>query len=108
MLVLPGPGVLVLAFGIVLLGPRDPALRRAAIALRLLLRRLSHAERSYIRSPGRWLLRRHRHARTLIREQVDRHAHGQPLTPSARRLICLAVILAVAGICASVYLLLSS
>ncbi len=107
MLVLPGPGFLALALGIVLLGPRDPALRRAAITLHLLLRRLSRAEPGYVRNMGRWLRNRHRHARALIREQVNRHMHGQPLNSSARLLIGLAGVMAIAGIGVSICLLLS-
>jgi UPF0716 family protein affecting phage T7 exclusion len=107
MLVLPGPGFLALALGIILLGPRDPALRRSAVAVRLVLRRLSHAEQRHVRVAGWWLRARHRNGRQLIRDQVDRQMHGQPVSPSVKFLIGIAAATAAIGLGISLFILLS-
>ena len=107
MLILPGPGFLALAVGIILLGPRDPALRRSAVALRIALRRLSHAKQPHVHVIGRWLRARHRSARLLIRDQVNRQMHGQPVSPAVKLLIGIAAATAAIGIGISFFILLS-
>ncbi len=107
MLILPGPGFLALAVGIILLGPRDPALRRSAVALRLALRQLSHAKQRHVRIIGKWLRARHRSARLLIRDQVNRQMHGQPVGPTVKLLIGIAAATAAIGIGISLFILLS-
>ncbi len=79
---LPGPGLLVLVLGIMLLGPRHPAIRRWAILIRLALRRLSQAEHRLLRRCGIVLRARHAQARAFVREQLHRQADGQPLAPA--------------------------
>ena len=107
MLILPGPGFLALAVGIILLGPRDPALRRSAVALRLTLRRLSHAKQLQVRVTGRWLRARHRSARQLIRDQVNRQMHGEPISPAVKLLIGIAAATTAIGLGISLFILLS-
>jgi hypothetical protein len=106
MLILPGPGLLGLALGIILLGGRDPALRRCAVLLRMLLRRLSRAERRGVRRLGMWLRMRHRDARGLVHEQVHRHRQGQPLPLAIKLWIGLTVVLTLASAGVSLVLLL--
>lgn len=106
MMVLPGPGLLVLAAGIAVLGRRDPTLRRGALMIRLGLRRLSRAEQHSVRVVGQWLRARHRKARTFVREQVERSAHGQPLSRATRFWIGVMLIVAVMSIGLSIKLLL--
>src|SRR5690242_302627 len=89
MIVLPGPGLLALALGIIVLGRHDPTLRRWALHLRLLLRRMSQVDARAIRGLGLWLRRQHFVARLLIREQVHRHANGQPFSLGVRIWIAL-------------------
>lgn len=98
MLVLPGPGLLALVLAIMLLGRRDPTLRRLAVLLRLTLRRLSRAEHAAVRRVGRWLRQQHAHSRTFIREQVRRHADGEPLALWVRVWIGVTLATMVTGI----------
>jgi hypothetical protein len=92
---------------LILLGPRDPALRRSAVALRIALRRLSHAKQPHVHVVGRWLRARHRSARLLIRDQVNRQMHGQPVSPAVKLLIGIAAATAAIGIGISLFILLS-
>ncbi len=98
MIVLPGPGLLALALGVVLLGRRDPLLRRCGVLLRLGLRRLSRAEQQVVRQVGCWLRVRHAQARMLVREQVHRHARGEPLSLWVRVWIGITIVSAAAGL----------
>lgn len=71
------PGLIFLALAIVLLGPHDPLLRRAGIAIRLLLRRLSQARHRWIRRLGgeaRW---RYADARRQVRQVLHHHQRGE-------------------------------
>ncbi len=106
MLVLPGPGLLALALGIILLGRRDPVLRRWAVLIRLYVRRLSRAERRIVRWVGTWLQSHLCRTRLLIREQLHRHAQGQPLSTWVRLWIGLTFLIAIMSLGVSLYLLL--
>jgi ABC-type Fe3+ transport system permease subunit len=92
MVVLPGPGLLSIALGIVLLGRREPTLRRWSVTLRHTLRRMSRARQRRIGALGWFLRHRYRESRRFIREQVHRHAHGQPFSPVVRLLIGIALL----------------
>ena len=107
MLVVPGPGLLMLVLGIILLGRRDPVLRRWAVLLRLNLRRLSRAERRTIRCVGIWLRGQHQRARLHIQEQLHCHAQGRPLSLAIRLWIGLTLLTALTGLGVSLYMLLS-
>ncbi len=107
LVVLPGPGLLALALGIVLLGRHDPTLRRSAILLRLSVRRMSRAERRWIRWAGAWLRHHQSRSRLIIREQVRRCAAGHPLSPSVWLWIVLSLGVAMMSIGVSLYMLLS-
>jgi hypothetical protein len=107
MIVLPGPGLLALALGIVILGRHDPTLRRWAVLLRMSLRRLSQAEGATARTLGQWLRRRHLMARQLVREQVHRHANGQPFSPGVRIWIGLTLFSAVVSLCLGLFMILT-
>jgi hypothetical protein len=107
MIVLPGPGLLAIALGMVILGRHDPTLRRWAVLLRLGLRRLSQAESSAVRTLGQWLRRRHLMARLMVREQLHRHASGQPFSLGIRIWIGLTLISALASLCLGLFMILS-
>ena len=107
MLVLPGPGLLALALGIIILGRHDPTLRRWAVWFRLGLRRLSRAESPTVRPIGRWLREQQCRARQQIREQLQRHAHGQPLSPAVRLWIGLTLAMAIVSAGVGLYMILS-
>ncbi len=106
MLVLPGPGLLVLALGVILLGRRHPILRRGLVLFRIQVRRLSQSERRAVRWMGRWLRTQIQGARSFIREQLQRHAHGQPLSRPVQIWIGTTIALGLLGLGASVYTLL--
>lgn len=107
MLVLPGPGLLALALGVIILGPDDPTLRGWAVRCRLSVRRLCHAKSPTVRTIGYWLRGHLRQARLLIREQLERHARGEPLSLIIRLWIVLTIVLALASAGLSLYLMLS-
>jgi hypothetical protein len=107
MIVLPGPGLLALAFGILILGRHDPTLRRWAVLLRMSLRRLSQAEASTVRALGQCLRRWHQHARLLVREQLHRHASGQPFSLAVRLWIGLTLFGALASLGLGLFMILS-
>lgn len=107
MIVLPGPGLLALALGIIILGRHDPTLRRWAVLLRMSLRRLSQAEGSAARTLGQWLRQRHLMARLLVREQLHRHASGQPFSLGIRIWIGLTLFSALASLCLGLFMILS-
>src|SRR4051794_1106379 len=107
MILLPGPGLLALAVGIIILGRHDPTLRRWAVYLRLSLRRLSQAEAAEVRRIGQWLRRWHQQARFLVREQLHRHASGQPLSLGVRIWIALTLCGALASLCLGLFMILS-
>lgn len=70
------PGLIFIAVGIVLLGPHDPALRRMAIAIRLILRRWSQAKQRHMRRVGQFARRRYCEQRHMLRSQLHQHEHG--------------------------------
>ena len=70
------PGLIFIAVGIVLLGPHDPALRRMAIAIRMILRRWSQTKQRHMREIGRFARRRYREQRNLLRSHLHQHEHG--------------------------------
>ncbi len=98
MLVLPGPGLLALVLGIILLGRREPMLRRVAVLLRLHLRRLSRAKQPLVRRVGHWLWGHYSRARHFVREQLHRHANGQPLNVWIQVWIVVTIVSALAGV----------
>ena len=104
---LPGPGMLVLALGVILVGRRDPTLRRMALSVRLGVRRLSRAENRAIRFVGGWLREHVRQARRFIREHAHRHATGQPLSPGLRLWIGVTIAVAIASAGISIYMILA-
>ena len=106
MLVLPGPGLLALALGVILLGRRDPTLRRGIVLFRLQVRRLCQSRVGTVRRLGQWLRVHIYHARSFVREQLHRHSHGQPLSNSIRIWIGTTIALALLSLGASVYVLL--
>jgi uncharacterized membrane protein YbaN (DUF454 family) len=71
------PGLIFIAIGVVLLGPHDPALRRSAIAIRLILRRWSQCKQRHFRQLGRFARSRYREQRLLLRAQLHHHEHGE-------------------------------
>lgn len=81
MLILPGPGLIVIAVGVILLGRQNPTLRRWAVILRLQLRQLKHAQQPLLRRFGAWLYMYHRRSRHFIHQQHELHARGEPLAP---------------------------
>ena len=71
------PGLIFLALAVVLLGPHDPLLRRAGVAIRVLLRRLSQVRLRWLRALGceaRW---RYAQARKQLRDVLQRHQRGE-------------------------------
>ncbi len=76
---LPGPGVVIVALGIAVLGPREPALRRAGLWLRLGLRRMRRARSPLVRVVGGWLWRWHRGLRRTLQRLVAERQAGRPL-----------------------------
>lgn len=70
------PGIIFIAIGIVLLGPHDPALRRSAIAIRLILRRWSQAKQRHMRLTGQFVRRRYCEQRRMLRTHLHHHEHG--------------------------------
>jgi hypothetical protein len=106
MLVLPGPGLLALALGVILLGRRDPLLRRWAVLIRVYVRRLSRAERRTLRWAGTWLHLQHRRARLIVGEQIHRYDHGHSLSPVIRLWIGLTLLITITSLGISLYLLL--
>lgn len=70
------PGLVLIAFGIVVIGPHDPLLRRIATLVRLLLRRWSRVRQPQVRRLGRWVRWQYRAARLTLREHLHRHEHG--------------------------------
>jgi hypothetical protein len=105
MLVLPGPGLIVIAVGVILLGRHNPTLRRWAIAVRLRLRQLKRADHPLLRRCGRWLYMHHRTSRLLIHDQLQRHARGEPFAPLIRIWIGITMLIALLGLGLSVYML---
>lgn len=70
------PGIPLLAFGIIALGPHDPTLRRIGLALRLLVRRWSQMRQPYVRRCGWFVRQRYRDTRMALRAHLHRHEHG--------------------------------
>lgn len=107
MLVLPGPGLLFIALAAIVLGRRDPILRRPNLIVRLSLRRLSRAEQRLVRWAAIWLREHHRGARLFVREQLHFHAQGRPLNPWIRIWIGMTLAIALASLGAGIYALLA-
>ena len=70
------PGVIFLALGIITLGPHDPTLRRAAVAIRIALRRWSQVKQQHFRALGRVARARYRSSRLALRAHLHRHEAG--------------------------------
>jgi hypothetical protein len=107
MLVLPGPGLLTLGLGIIILGSDDPGLRSLGVRFRMAIRRLCHARSPLVRAFGMWLRQHIRQTRKIIGEQLRRHARGEPLSPMVRLWIILTAMFALAGAGLGFYMILS-
>jgi hypothetical protein len=107
MLVLPGPGLLFIALGVIILGRNNPTLRWWMIWLQQLLRRLCQSKNPTVRTLGWLLRRRQRQARLFVREQLHHHAQGRPLSPVIRLWIALTIVGALAGVGVSLIIILS-
>jgi transposase len=70
------PGIVFLAIGIVILGPHDPTLRRAAVWIRLALRRWSQIKQRHLRAIGSLARARYRQTRLALRVHLHRHQSG--------------------------------
>ena len=70
------PGVIFLALGIIILGPHDPTLRRAAVWIRLTLRRWSQVKQRHLRALGSLARARYRDSRLALRAHLHRHEAG--------------------------------
>lgn len=92
MVILPGPGLLSIALGVILLGRREPTLRRWSVSLRIALKRMSRSKQRIVCFVGWFLRNRHRQSRLFIREQLHLHANGQPFSPVVQVSIGLAVL----------------
>ena len=71
------PGVVFFVLGVVLLGPRNPVLRRAAVLIRLALRRWCRARNQTVARLGWWVRLRHRTMRLAVRERVGQARRGE-------------------------------
>ena len=93
MVVLPGPGLLAIALGIILVGRNDPTLRRWSVWLRMMLRRMCHSRQQTIRTSGLFLREQHRQSRLFIREELHRHASGKPFSAGVQIMIGFALLM---------------
>jgi hypothetical protein len=107
MLILPGPGFLGIALGVILIGRHDPLLRRWAIVIRVGLRRLSRAENPVLHRVGGWLWEWHRQGRLFVRDQLQRHARGEGINPVLRIWLVVTLLVALVGLTISLWMLLS-
>ncbi len=71
------PGLVFFVLGVVLLGPRNPLLRRAAVLIRLSLRRWCRVRNQAVARLGWWVRLRHRTVRLAIRERVGQARRGE-------------------------------
>lgn len=78
---LPGPGIVVTALGIAVLGKREPMLRRANVGVKLWLRQLCQSRKPNVKRIGLWLRNQHRQTRHAIHHINDQRAAGHPLPP---------------------------
>lgn len=86
------PGLIFIALGILMLGPHDPALRRIALCLRIVLRRWSQMRQPHIRRMGIVARRWHRSTRLALRDQLHEHEHGAHGWKSHVRLLVLVLV----------------
>ncbi len=95
-LVLPVlPGIVLLVLGIIVLGPRDPTLRRIAFSIRLTLRRWSRARRPFFRQLG-WKMRHaYNMTRLHFRSQLKSYQHRKRMTQAYLLLLAFAGIMLV-------------
>jgi hypothetical protein len=70
------PGLVLIALGILVIGPHDPLLRRLATLVRIALRRWSRVKQPHLRRLGRWVRWQYRTSRLMLREHLHRHEHG--------------------------------
>ena len=70
------PGIVFLGLGIILLGPHDPTLRRAAVWIRLALRRWSRSRQRHLRATGALARGKYADSRRALRAHVHRHEAG--------------------------------
>jgi len=71
------PGVVFFVLGVVVIGPRNPVLRRAAVLLRLALRRWCRVRNQTVARLGWWVRLRHRTVRLAVRERVGQARRGE-------------------------------
>lgn len=71
------PGLIFLVFGILVLGPHDPMLRRIAVAIRIVLRRWSQMRQRHMRRLGCFARERYSESRRVVRAHLHRHQHGE-------------------------------
>jgi hypothetical protein len=71
------PGLIFFVFGILLLGPYEPGLRRIAFAIRLMLRRWCQVKNPAMRRLGWTVRQQHRVMRLAIRSRVARFQRGE-------------------------------
>lgn len=93
MVVLPGPGLLTIVFGMIMLGRNEPTLRRWSLALRVMLRRMAHSKQQTVRTCGLFLRERHRQSRMFVREELHRHASGKPFSAGVQVMIGFALLM---------------
>lgn len=79
LMILPGPGIPLVAFGIAILGTREPLVRRTGLFMRQLLRRLSRSSNPRLARIGTWLLDHFTRAQTYVHDFAAHHAAGRPL-----------------------------
>ncbi len=107
MVVLPGPGLITIVLGIILLGRNEPTLRRWSLWLRMMLRRMSRSKQSMMRSGGSFLRERHRQSRLFIREELRRHASGKPFSAGLQIMIGFALLMALISLSAGAAMLIN-
>ncbi len=89
------PGIVLLVLGIIVLGPRDPTLRRIAFSIRLTLRRCSRARRPFLRQLG-WKLRHaYNTTRLQFRSQLKWYQHRKSSLQAYLLLLAFASIMLV-------------
>lgn len=71
------PGVVFFVLGVVVLGPRNPVLRRGAVLIRLVLRRWCRVRNQTLARLGWWVRLRHRVVRLAVRERVGQARRGE-------------------------------
>ena len=92
LLPLPGPGIVVIAVGMAMLGRREPLLRRVALLLRWYVRGMSRSRQPVVARLGAYLRHHHTQARHNLRTILALRASGRPLPPTFRLLIVGSVV----------------